>query len=524
MTKGKRLFILLIFLFVSPRNTYAQEEDSKIRPSLVLMSLSAHPDDEGGATLAYYSKIKGIKTYSIFLTRGEGGQNEIGSDLYEELGILRTKETLEAAKILGTEVYFLGFPDFGFSKTANETFTMWGGKDSAVAQLVYYIRVFKPDVIITNHDTITAKPNRQHGHHQAVGISAYEAFEKASDPSYHPEQFQNDILPWQPKKLFVRYFDRDSMLIKRPLVTTNVNQKDSVGNSVYDIALLAWQQHRSQGMLRISRLQRYYLLRQNNNYLFDTTNLFSGINPSPKEPVQIKGQVLTPHVSATTIAGITKATAKHSENIHAGLVKTYDDTIEEILKTFNIKYTLLDSSRLTTENLNQYSVILLDLRTYQYRSDAVRYNSKLLEYVWNGGNITTFYHKQNDWNGKNVSPYPITLTGERVTEEDAPVTMLLPDHPLFTTPNSMKADDWNGWIHERSIYLPSNDKTKTSSKYQRLLSMSDTDEQQPPTSLLWAQYGKGTYTYCSIALYRQLRISNDDAMKLFFNMISQPRR
>ena len=76
------------------------------------MCLSAHPDDEDGATLAYYAKLQGVKTYSLFLTRGEGGQNEIGSQLYEDLGVLRTKETEAAAKILGSEIYFLGFPDF----------------------------------------------------------------------------------------------------------------------------------------------------------------------------------------------------------------------------------------------------------------------------------------------------------------------------------------------------------------------------------------------------------------------------
>src|ERR1700690_1149911 len=83
-------------------------------PRLVLMGLSAHPDDEDAATLAYYARLKGVKTYSVFFTRGEGGQNEIGSELYEDLGALRTKETLASAELSGSEVYFLGFPDFGF--------------------------------------------------------------------------------------------------------------------------------------------------------------------------------------------------------------------------------------------------------------------------------------------------------------------------------------------------------------------------------------------------------------------------
>jgi len=180
-----KIILVLLCPALLAVSSFAQQAG---HPSLTLMSLSAHPDDEGGGTLAYYGKLKGVSTFSIYFTRGEGGQNEIGSELYEDLGILRTRETLEAAKILGAEAHFLGFRDFGFSKTAKETFSMWGGKDSVLARLVYVIRALKPDVIITNHDTVTTKPNRQHGNHQAVGISAYQAFEKASDPSYHPEQ------------------------------------------------------------------------------------------------------------------------------------------------------------------------------------------------------------------------------------------------------------------------------------------------------------------------------------------------
>src|SRR5437899_1061466 len=110
--------IPLIFLVFIPAAASAQGKTDPVR---VLLSVSAHPDDEDGAVLAYYARIKGVKTYTLFLTRGEGGQNEIGPQLYGELGAIRTKETLNAARILGSESYFLGFPDFGFSRTADET-------------------------------------------------------------------------------------------------------------------------------------------------------------------------------------------------------------------------------------------------------------------------------------------------------------------------------------------------------------------------------------------------------------------
>jgi hypothetical protein len=154
--------------------------------------------------------------------------------------------------------------------------------------------------------------------------------------------------------------------------------------------------------------------------------------------------------------------------------------------------------------------------------DLVRLNDRIIGYVRSGGNVICLYHKSGDWNGKNLSPLKLTLTGERVTEEDVPVTVLDRMHRFFNTPNLITDADWDGWVQERSIYLPSNDTSVTSARFERLLSMSDTDEAQPPTSLLWAKYEKGTYTYCSLALYRQLRFRHEGAVKLFFNMLSQP--
>ena len=387
MISWKIASIVLFFTFGYLQYPQGQEP---LQPRLALMCVSAHPDDEGGATLAYYARIKGVKAYSIFFTRGEGGQNEIGSELYEDLGTIRTKETNEAAKMIGSEVYFLGFPDFGYSKTAKETFARWGGKDSAIARLVYFIRALKPDVIITNHDTVTTGPDRQHGNHQAAGIAAYEAFERASDPSYHPEQLHDGVIPWQVKKLFVRFYDRDSASIHQPPVTTDVTQRDSSGTAVYDIALAALQKHRSQGMLRLSPRQRYYLLRQNTNYVFDNANLFSGIEPTVRETVRISDEEPAHHPPAASSNTSDKTTARVAQNIQVGLVKTYDDTNERILTKFHVNFTLLDSGALAGEQLSRYSAIVLDLRAYQYRTDALRYNTKLLSYVENGGNLVVF--------------------------------------------------------------------------------------------------------------------------------------
>ncbi|HMB93670.1 MAG TPA: PIG-L family deacetylase, partial [Rhodothermales bacterium] len=192
----------------APSQTKATQPDTLQAPRpLVMMNLAAHPDDEDGTTMAYYRHAKNAIVHSVVFTRGEGGQNEIGPELYEALGAIRSDETERAARHLGTQVHFLNFSDFGYSKMADEAFELWGGRDRVTARLVYLIRKLKPDVLFTNHDTLTTGPNRQHGQHQAVGIAAYDAFELAADPTYHPEQLEEeDVDLWQPKRLFLRHW------------------------------------------------------------------------------------------------------------------------------------------------------------------------------------------------------------------------------------------------------------------------------------------------------------------------------
>ncbi|NTW49018.1 MAG: hypothetical protein HGB19_04650, partial [Chlorobiales bacterium] len=214
--------------------------------------------------------------------------------------------------------------------------------------------------------------------------------------------------------------------------------------------------------------------------------------------------------------------ASVSPNAYVGVVETYDRTHLDLLQAFGVRYDLLDSALLAKGDLQKYTAILLDLRAYAYRHDLAQSTSKVLAYVKRGGNVICCYHKTFDWNGHGFSPYPITLTRERVTEEDAPVTILVQEHPLLNNPNKLGSADWADWQQERNLYLPSDDTLQTSPEYVRLLAMSDSGEQEPPTSLLWAKYGKGTYTYTALALYRQLRTLNIGAVKLFLNMISQP--
>ncbi|MEM9998191.1 MAG: PIG-L family deacetylase [Bacteroidota bacterium] len=223
---------------------------------LVVMNLASHPDDEDGLTLAHYRHAHNAVAYSVIYNRGEGGQNEIGPDLYERLGAIRTAETEAAARILGTQVFFLDFVDFGYSKTAAESFAKWGGRDTVTAQLVYHIRKLKPDVIFTNHDTLTTGPRRQHGQHQVVGLSAYDAFALAADASYHPEQLaEPGVDLWQPKRLLLRDWrarSRDDLRaradVSGSVVAIPVGAEiPRLGEAAADRAVRAAAQHRSQG-------------------------------------------------------------------------------------------------------------------------------------------------------------------------------------------------------------------------------------------------------------------------------------
>src|ERR1700690_2709063 len=165
-----------------------------------LMHTVAHPDDEDGGMLTLESRGHGVTALQLTLNRGEGGQNKVGSNLLDELGIVRTLELLEADRYYGVEQRFTRVADFGFSKNAEETFQKWQGHDIGLADMVRVIRTFRPDVLVAR---FSGTERDGHGHHQASSILAQEAFRAASDPSRFPEQLKEDLLPWQAKKLYV---------------------------------------------------------------------------------------------------------------------------------------------------------------------------------------------------------------------------------------------------------------------------------------------------------------------------------
>jgi LmbE family N-acetylglucosaminyl deacetylase len=165
-----------------------------------LMQTVAHPDDEDGGMLTLESRGRGDDVLLMTLNRGEGGQNKVGSNLSDVLGVLRTLELLAADEYYGVQERFSRVADFGFSKTAEETFQKWGGHDIALGDMVRVIRTFRPDVLVARFSGTTRDG---HGNHQASSIVTKEAFRAAADPKRFPEQIKEGLEPWQAKKLYI---------------------------------------------------------------------------------------------------------------------------------------------------------------------------------------------------------------------------------------------------------------------------------------------------------------------------------
>ncbi len=213
-----------------------------------LMQVTAHPDDEDGGMLTLESRGKGVSTLLMTLTRGEGGQNKLGSNLFDVLGVLRTLELLASDRYYGVEQRFSRVADFGYSKTAEETFQKWQGHDIALGDMVRVIRTFRPDVLVAR---FSGTDRDGHGHHQASAILTKEAFRAAGDPKRFPEQLAEGLQPWQPKKLYtgnVCGFFSNTCDSANYTVRLNTGVKDPVlGTSYIQFAMRGLRHQLSQG-------------------------------------------------------------------------------------------------------------------------------------------------------------------------------------------------------------------------------------------------------------------------------------
>lgn len=213
MMKILKSFLLIAFCFhistthcqtpatYSSADIYQQLKKLNVLGSVLY--IAAHPDDENNGLLPYFAREKLYRTAYLSLTRGDGGQNLIGSEQGYELGMIRTQELLAARRIDGAEQYFSRAFEFGFSKSSEEALKFWG-KDKILSDVVWVIRQYQPDVIIKRFP-----PDKRagHGHHAASAILADEAFAAAADPNRFPEQFKYGVKPWQAKRIMWNTFN-----------------------------------------------------------------------------------------------------------------------------------------------------------------------------------------------------------------------------------------------------------------------------------------------------------------------------
>jgi LmbE family N-acetylglucosaminyl deacetylase len=220
----------------------------RLQTTARLMQVTAHPDDEDGGMLTLESRGKGVSTLLMTLTRGEGGQNKLGSNLFDALGVLRTLELLASDRYYGVEQRFSRVADFGYSKTPEETFQKWQGHDVALADMVRVIRTFRPDVLVAR---FSGTDRDGHGHHQASAILTKEAFRAAGDPKRFPEQIAEGLETWQPKKLYIGNvcgFGATTCDATNYTLRLNTGVKDAaLGTSYVQFAMQGLRHQQSQG-------------------------------------------------------------------------------------------------------------------------------------------------------------------------------------------------------------------------------------------------------------------------------------
>ncbi len=283
------LFLIQISYAQKPQKLNSIEIYNQIQKLNFLGSvlyIAAHPDDENNGLISYFSNETKARTAYLSLTRGDGGQNLIGSQLRELLGVIRTQELIEARKIDGGEQIFSRANDFGYSKNPDETLQIWD-KEKVLSDVVWAIRKFQPDIIINRFDHRTA--GTTHGHHTASAILSVESFDKTNNPNVFPEQLKF-VKPWQVKRQYFNpswyfYGSKEKFDVADKSKFTSLQTGvyyQSIGKSNQEIAALSRSCHQSQGFGATGSRgeDTEYLELINGEAPTNKTNLFEGIDTS----------------------------------------------------------------------------------------------------------------------------------------------------------------------------------------------------------------------------------------------------
>jgi LmbE family N-acetylglucosaminyl deacetylase len=286
----KYIYLLLFsytFCIAQPKKPTSGEIYNKLEKLNFLgtaLYIAAHPDDENTRLISFLANEKKARTGYLSLTRGDGGQNLIGLELRELLGVIRTQELIEARRIDGGEQFFSRANDFGFSKVPNETLEIWD-KEKVLQDMVWVIRKFRPDVIINRFDYRT--PGTTHGHHTSSAMLTQEAYDLALDPNYEPKQLAY-VQPWQPKRVFFNvswWFFGGKDKFDKADKSKYINFQTGtyfplLGVSNQEIAALSRSKHKSQGFGSTGERgdDMEYLELVKGESITNKQNLFEGID------------------------------------------------------------------------------------------------------------------------------------------------------------------------------------------------------------------------------------------------------
>jgi hypothetical protein len=207
--------------------------------------------------------------------------------------------------------------------------------------------------------------------------------------------------------------------------------------------------------------------------------------------------------------------------LRIGYIAADNDALPETLRQTGIQVDLLDEVALAFGDLSHYDAIVAGIRAYELRPDLPRSNSRLLDYVKDGGTLLVLYERDFAWNKLLPAPYPAKMADQaaRVTDQDSPVRFLAPDNPLLNSPNKITLADFKGWEQERGLYFWGT----WDPRYQAVLGLTDPGEQEATGGLVYAQYGKGVYIYTGLSFFRELPDGVPGAYRLFVNLLSQTR-
>jgi LmbE family N-acetylglucosaminyl deacetylase len=291
-------FRLCLLLFIGTIFSLQAQQPKKLNSSEIyeavqklnvlgsVLYIAAHPDDENTRLISYMSNEVKARTAYLSLTRGDGGQNLIGPEIRELLGVIRTQELLAARRIDGGEQRFTRANDFGYSKHPDETLEIWNKAD-VLSDVVWAIRTFKPDIIINRFDHRT--PGKTHGHHTSSAMLSMDAFDLANDASKYSSQLEL-TQTWQPQRLFFNtswWFYGSQEKFEKADKSNMLNFDIGVyyptkGMSNNEVASLASSQHLCQGFGRLSQrgTQQEYIEFLKGDPLDDSNDIFAGIDTS----------------------------------------------------------------------------------------------------------------------------------------------------------------------------------------------------------------------------------------------------